>query len=216
MGRRRQSEVPAEAALYVGNFLPHKNLSRLVAAFEATEFQSGGGRLVLAGGGAPEWVDRLVAGLTDRQRRFVSVVPECSQAELESLFATSLFLVQPSLEEGFGLPAWEAMCCGLPVCASDGGALPELLAAAPADIVTSFPATSVPAMTVALDECAARARGRGPADALRVSELVRADAPTVAAFGAQFRGIVDAYVHAPGRMTARRRETRQGRSSRSA
>lgn len=214
--QRRPSEGGAETALYVGNFLPHKNLARLVAAFEATAFRAGGGHLVLAGGGAQQWVDDLVAGLTDGQRRFVSVAPQCSQAELERLFATSLFLVQPSLEEGFGLPAWEAMCCGLPVCASDGGALPELLAAAPADIVTSFPATSTPAMTVALDECAERARGRTQDDASRASMLVQADAPTVAAFGAQLRGIVDAQVHAPGRVTGRRREPRQGRSSRSA
>lgn len=204
-GHRRHAEAPADVALYVGNFLPHKNLSRLVKAFEATAFQAGGGRLVLAGGGAKDWVDDLVAGLTDGQRRFVSVVPDCSQAELERLFATSLFLVQPSLEEGFGLPAWEAMCCGLPVCSSDGGALPELVAAAPADMVTSFRATSVPGMTAALDECAVRARGRGPDDALRASELVRAGAPTVAAFGAQLRAIVEAQVH-----------DRQGRSSRSA
>lgn len=206
--QRQQSEGPAEVALYVGNFLPHKNLSRLLAAFERTELQAGGGRLVLAGGGKPKWVDDLAAGLTDRQRRFVSVAPRCSQAELEGLFATSLFLVQPSLDEGFGLPAWEALCCGLPVCASDGGALPELLAAAPADIVTSFPATSVPAMTVAIDECAARARGRGRADALQASELVRAGAPTVAAFGARLRDIVDAHMHARGRMPAHRREAR--------
>src|SRR5262249_58185351 len=35
--------------------------------------------------------------------------------------------VQPSLVEGFGLPPLEAMACGVPVLASDGGSLPETL-----------------------------------------------------------------------------------------
>jgi glycosyltransferase involved in cell wall biosynthesis len=33
--------------------------------------------------------------------------------------------VLPSFDEGFGLPALEAMACGTPVIVSDGGALPE-------------------------------------------------------------------------------------------
>ena len=36
-------------------------------------------------------------------------------------------LVIPSLEEGFGLPALEAMAVGLPVIASRRGALPEVV-----------------------------------------------------------------------------------------
>jgi glycosyltransferase involved in cell wall biosynthesis len=39
-------------------------------------------------------------------------------------------VVQPSLEEGFGLPALEAMACGAPVIASRRGALPEVVAEA--------------------------------------------------------------------------------------
>jgi len=35
--------------------------------------------------------------------------------------------VSPSLYEGFGLLAGEAMSCGTPVISSDGGALPEVI-----------------------------------------------------------------------------------------
>lgn len=182
----QRQTLPAEpVALFVGGFLPHKNLSRLLAAFEATKFCAGGGRLVLAGGTA-EQVRELEAGLTPRQRAFVTARAASGQADLDRLFATSQFLVQPSMEEGFGLPAWEALCCGLRVCASDGGALPEVVAG----FVEPFPATDVRAMAGAIDACA----GRPAVDAGEISDQLRRRGPTVEQFGDQFRGIVERHV----------------------
>ena len=42
-------------------------------------------------------------------------------------YAASCIAVVPSLYEGFGLPAGEAMACGIPLVCSDGGALPEVV-----------------------------------------------------------------------------------------
>ena len=151
----RRRLPPAEAALYVGAFLPHKNLDRLIAAFGRTQFAAGGGKLWLVGG-APDHRAELVAGLTADQRRYVELSGRCTQEDLEARFATALFLVQPSLEEGFGLPVWEALSCDLPVCVSDGGSLPEITAG----LVEPFAATSVDAMVTSLDICAADARRR--------------------------------------------------------
>ena len=65
-----------------------------------------------------------------RQRiRFTGLVPD---AELRSLVAAADALVFPSLYEGFGLPALEAMAAGGPAPASTAGALPEVCGAAAA------------------------------------------------------------------------------------
>ena len=52
--------------------------------------------------------------------RFVSGI---STEELVQHYNASTIAVSPSLYEGFGLPAGEAMACGTPVISSDGGAL---------------------------------------------------------------------------------------------
>ena len=50
----------------------------------------------------------------------------------EALYAGARALVLPSLDEGFGLPALEAMSAGVPVVASRRGAIPEVTAGAAA------------------------------------------------------------------------------------
>jgi glycosyltransferase involved in cell wall biosynthesis len=49
---------------------------------------------------------------------------------LPGLYSKATLFVFPSLDEGFGLPILEAMACGTPVIASDGGALPEVVGSA--------------------------------------------------------------------------------------
>jgi glycosyltransferase involved in cell wall biosynthesis len=50
-----------------------------------------------------------------------------TQEELVKCYSAARIAVVPSLYEGFGLPAAEAMACGAPVIATTGGALPEVV-----------------------------------------------------------------------------------------
>jgi glycosyltransferase involved in cell wall biosynthesis len=62
-------------------------------------------------------------GIGDR----VNLTGRLSQRELVRLYNTCEVFVSPSLYEGFGLPAAEAMACGAPVVATTAGAFPEVI-----------------------------------------------------------------------------------------
>lgn len=70
-------------------------------------------------------ISRLVRtlGIGDRVR----FTGRITDADLVREYALATVAVVPSVYEGFGLPAGEAMACGVPVIASSGGALPEVV-----------------------------------------------------------------------------------------
>ena len=93
-----------------------------------------------------------------------------SEPELDRLFATSRALVQPSLEEGYGLPAVEAAAVGLPVAASRTGYAPEI----PAELVTFMDPLDERSIAEAIDVAVARpdqARAFLPRSTLREGVL---------------------------------------------
>jgi glycosyltransferase involved in cell wall biosynthesis len=127
--QRTRYGLGAAYALYVGNFQPHKNLPRLLHAWAALPAPlRAAHRLVLAGGDRANR-PALTALARDLGLGEGVVFPGLVEdADLPALYGGAAAYVQPSLEEGFGLPALEAMACGAPVVASRRGALPEVVA----------------------------------------------------------------------------------------
>jgi len=115
--------------IYVGSDEPRKNLSNVWRALSAVRGRFPGVVLLKVGRGydpaARDDLRRLAAQLGMREAiRYFDDVPE---NDLPLFYAASELLVMPSLYEGFGLPALEAMASGLPVVVSDRAALPELV-----------------------------------------------------------------------------------------
>jgi glycosyltransferase involved in cell wall biosynthesis len=113
--------------LYVGQVKPHKNLPRAVKAYLASEFCKRGGTFTIVAGGA---TDRQELEAIETVRRAsslgdVKVLGRLSNDDLDRLYASATMVIQPSLEEGFGLPVVEALAGGVPVCCSDVDSLRE-------------------------------------------------------------------------------------------
>lgn len=111
-------ERGAPYVLFIAGPEPRKNAALLFQAFAAA-FGEHCVRLVIAGklGKADERV--LISSGISHER----VAP--SDEELRELYAGAIAVVVPSHDEGYGLPAVEAMACGAPVIAADSGGLPE-------------------------------------------------------------------------------------------
>jgi glycosyltransferase involved in cell wall biosynthesis len=57
----------------------------------------------------------------------IEILPRATTEDLVRLYNRTQVVVSPSLYEGFGLPAVEAMACGVPVIATRAGALSEII-----------------------------------------------------------------------------------------
>jgi glycosyltransferase involved in cell wall biosynthesis len=145
---RRAAAAPAgDRLLYVGLDEPHKTLDRALDAFAASALARRGATFHLVGA-----ADDTLDDLRRRARRIPSVVvhSRCSDEELVDHYAAASALIQPSLDEGFGLTVVEALAGHVPVCCSAGGALEE----AAAGCAELFDAGSVTSMTAAIDRAA--------------------------------------------------------------
>jgi glycosyltransferase involved in cell wall biosynthesis len=116
--------LPGRFVLYPANLWPHKNHRRLLEAL--ARVQDGEVGLVLAGQDYGRLTE--LAGVAQRLgiRARVRHVGQVDQATMAALYRRARATVIPSLHEGFGFPALEAMACGCPVASSGRGALDEV------------------------------------------------------------------------------------------
>jgi len=125
---RERYQLNDPFVLYAGNIKPHKNLERLIEAFNT--LRRGGldhVKLLIIGDEISKYATLRRAvhrHKLHKHVRFFGFVPDRTLASLYRLASVFVF---PSLYEGFGLPPLEAMAAGTPVITSNVSSLPEVV-----------------------------------------------------------------------------------------
>lgn len=119
-----QQRVP-KRIIFVGNVADRKK--GVLYLLQAMSQVDPSAHLIIVDGGTPARVSTwdLVKALGLEHR--VRVTGKIDTEELVRLYSSAQLAVVPSLYEGFGFPAAEAMACELPVVATRAGALPEVV-----------------------------------------------------------------------------------------
>lgn len=139
--------VNKQFIMYVGRPQPHKNLERLIDAFAILKQTHPELHLVLVGKTDVLFrrheKDTAHKGIPD-----VHFTGFVSEGQLRWLYEHCAAYVFPSLSEGFGLPALEAMAHGAPVASSKATCLPEIYG----DAAHYFDPTDVEEMAKAIGD----------------------------------------------------------------
>ncbi len=150
--RRRERRLLTTASADV----PLKGLSVLIEAYGRLLDAYPDLELVVIGRLKPEGATaRLLDSLGLSER--VSFISGLTNEEMAEQYARATICITPSLYEGFGLPAAEAMSCAAPVVVTDGGALPEVVGEAGVVVRRGDPDALAAAVRQRLDDPAKRA-----------------------------------------------------------
>ena len=144
--------------LYVGNIKPHKNIPTLLKAFAQIAASYKDLDLVFAGEllSKNAYLTKLVQTLgIGRRIRDLGQLPT---EELIRCYSEAEVLVLPSLYEGFGFTAVEAMACETPVVAANAASLPEVVGDAGVIFETLDPKSLEDALRTVLSEPQTRRR----------------------------------------------------------
>ncbi len=158
--------LPPRFVLGVGTLEPRKDWPTLIQAFGRLGPLAADCELVIAG--APGWLmDDIQAAVRQHPRvRLLGFVPD---EDLPALYSCALAFAYPSVYEGFGLPALEALACGVPVLVANASSLPEVVG----DAALRVPPGDIDAWAQALarlltdDELRVTLARRGPLQASR-------------------------------------------------
>ena len=124
---RERYQLHDEFVLYAGNVKPHKNLERLIQAFDLVRRRGLGHlKLVLIGDEISKYAALRRAVHQHQLHKYVRFLGYLPEATLAVMYRLAGVFVFPSLYEGFGLPPLEAMASGTPVVTSNVSSLPEV------------------------------------------------------------------------------------------
>ncbi len=119
---RTEHGIGPRAIFSLGSIEPRKNLPRLLDAFAALPDNA---QLFI--GGSAAWKTSATLERIAELGPRVRLIGRIDDAHLPLWHAACGVFAYPSLYEGFGLPALEAMACGSAIVASNASSLPEVL-----------------------------------------------------------------------------------------
>lgn len=123
-----QLSIRAPYVLCVGTLDPRKNLQLAVEAFERLCSIREDVTLVITGATARQAPSfRKLLDRYERAKARCILTGYVADQDLPSLYSGASLVLFPSLAEGFGLPALEAMACGAPLIAANTTSLPEVV-----------------------------------------------------------------------------------------
>ena len=124
---RERYQLHDEFVLYAGNVKPHKNLDRLIDAFQLVRSRGLDHlKLVMIGDDISKYASLRRAVHRYQLHNYVRFLGYLPEETLAVMYRLARVFVFPSLYEGFGLPPLEAMASGTPVVTSNVSSLPEV------------------------------------------------------------------------------------------
>jgi glycosyltransferase involved in cell wall biosynthesis len=124
---RERFQLHDEFVLYAGNVKPHKNVERLIQAFDLVRKRGLDHlKLVIIGDEVSKYAALRRAVHKHQLHKYVRFLGYLPEETLAVMYRLAGVFVFPSLYEGFGLPPLEAMASGTPVVTSNVSSMPEV------------------------------------------------------------------------------------------
>jgi glycosyltransferase involved in cell wall biosynthesis len=129
---RKNYDLPEEYVLYLGGFDARKNIETLLQVYTWAQDVLGENYPLVVAGSLPDRHDaffhdpRVIAKQIEVEAA-IRCIGRVADEDKVALYQQARAFLYPTLYEGFGLPALEALACGVPVIGSNASSVPEIV-----------------------------------------------------------------------------------------
>ncbi len=129
--RRHHPDLPQDYVLYLGGFDARKNIETLLQVYTWAQDTLGHDFPLVVAGQLPEhgglFHDPRVIAKALEIEDVVRCIGAVAEEDKPALYRGATAFLYPTRYEGFGLPALEALACGVPVVGSNASSVPEIV-----------------------------------------------------------------------------------------